>query len=141
MGRVKGVKGGLVSLRIGSMNVPSMKKKDGEVVDMAARRRLNFCCLQETGWKGKGARKFGEYKFFWMGCADGIHGVGLLVAERCIEKVLEMRRVSERLMVVRVIVGRTVLNLISAYAPTSWKTDALERRILHLIREGCVGDR
>ena len=30
---------------------------------------------------------------------------------------LEVRRVSERLMVVRVIVGRTVLNLISAYAP------------------------
>ena len=28
-----------------------------------------------------------------------------------------MRRVSERLMVVRVIVGRTVLNLISAYVP------------------------
>ena len=39
------------------------------------------------------------------------------MAERWIEKVLEVRRVSERLMVVRVIVGRTVLNLISAYAP------------------------
>ena len=59
----------------------------------------------------------GEYKFFWMGCAKGIHGVGLLVADRWIDKVLEVKRVSERLMVVRVIVGRTVLNLISAYAP------------------------
>ena len=105
-----------MSLRIGSVNVLTMKK-EGEVVDMAARRRLDFCCLQETGWKGEGARKLGEYKFFWMGCSRGIHGVGLLVAERWIEKVLEVRRVSERLMVVRVIVGRTVLNLISAYAP------------------------
>ena len=51
-----------------------------------------------------------------MGCLRGIHGVRLLVAERWIEKVLEVRRVSERLMAVRVIVGRTVLNLISAYA-------------------------
>ena len=106
-----------MSLRIGSVNVSTMKKKEGEVVDMAARRRLDFCCLQETGWKGEGARKLGEYKFFWMGCSRGIHGVGLLVAERWIEKVLEVRHVSERLMVVRVIVGRTVLNLISAYAP------------------------
>ena len=75
------MKGGLVSLRIGSVNVPTMKK-DGEVVDMAARRHLDFCCLQETGWKGEGARKLGEYKFFWMGCSKEIHGVGLLVADR-----------------------------------------------------------
>ena len=46
------------------MNVASMKRRDGEVVDMAARRRLDFCCLQETGWKGDCARKVGEYKFF-----------------------------------------------------------------------------
>ena len=35
-GRERGVKEGLVPLRIGSLNVTSMKKKDGEVVDMAA---------------------------------------------------------------------------------------------------------
>ena len=115
IGREWSVKGGLVSLRIGSVNVSTMKRKEGEVVDMAARRHLDFYCLQETGWKGEGARKLGEYKFFWMGSSRGIHGVGLLVAERWIEKVLEVRCV--RLMVVRVIVGRTVLNLISAFAP------------------------
>ena len=60
MGREWSVKGGLVSLRIGSVNVSTMKRKEGEVVDMAARRRLDFCCLQETGWKGEGARKLGE---------------------------------------------------------------------------------
>ena len=103
------------------MNVTSMKKKDGEVVDMAARRRLDSCCLQETGWKGEGARKLGEYKFFRMGCSRGIHGIGLLVADRWIEKVVEVRHVSKRLMVVRVIVGRTMLNLISAYAPQAGK--------------------
>ena len=49
MGRENGVKGGLVSSRIGSVNVTSMKKKDGEVVDMAARRCLDFSYLKETG--------------------------------------------------------------------------------------------
>ena len=39
-----------------------------------------------------------------MGCCKkGIHGVGMLVPVRRIEKVLDVNRVSERLMVVRVI--------------------------------------
>ena len=109
-----------------------------EVVDMAARRRLDFCCLQETGWKGEGAEKMGEYKFFWMGCAKGIHGVGLLVAEGWIEK--EVKCVSET--------DGGEGNYREDYAEldfcicaTSWKTYAGERRMLHLIREDGVGDR
>jgi hypothetical protein len=35
-----------------------------------------------------------------------VSGDGILVAERWIESVLEVRRVSERLMVVRLVVGR-----------------------------------
>ena len=90
------MKGGLVSPRIGSVNVTTMRGRDGEVARMAARRRLDFCCLQETGWRGEGARRLGEYKFFWMGCERVIHGVGLLVADRWVEKVLDVKRVSER---------------------------------------------
>ena len=81
--------------------------QDGEVVSMDTGRQLGFCCLQETGWRGEGARRMVEFKFFWMGCERGIHGVGLLVADKWIEKVLD---VSERFMVMRVIVGKTVLN-------------------------------
>ena len=35
-----------------------------------------------------------------MGCERGIHGVGLIVADRWIEKVLDVKHVSERLMAV-----------------------------------------
>ena len=59
----------------------------------------------------------GAYKLFWRGGEKGIHGVGMLVADRWIEKVLEVKCVIERLLIVRVIVGRSVLNLISVYAP------------------------
>ena len=52
-----------------------------------------------------------------MGCERGVDGVGLLVADRWIEKVLDVKHESEGLMVMRVIVGKTVLNLISVYAP------------------------
>ena len=69
----------------------------------------------------------GAYKLFWMGCEKGIHGVGMLVADRWIEKVLDVKRVSERLMVVRVMVGRSVLNLISVYAPQAGWSRRLKR--------------
>ena len=58
---------------------------------------------------------------------QGIHGVGMLVADRWIEKVLDVKHVSERLMVVRVIVGRSVLNLISVYATQAgWSREVKE---------------
>ena len=41
-----------VSLRVGTVNIGSMSRRSGEVVDMAGRRDLDFCCLQETRWKG-----------------------------------------------------------------------------------------
>ena len=34
-------------------------------------------------------------QFFWMVCVRGIHGVGLLVADRWIEKGLDVERVRE----------------------------------------------
>ena len=100
----------MVTLRVGSVNVSTMRGHEGEVVDMAASRRLDFCCLQETGWKGEGVRKLGGYKFFWMGREEGYHGVGVLVAEKWIKKVLDVKRWSERIMVLRVVVGRSVVN-------------------------------
>ena len=84
-GSVKCAMGGLATLRIGSVNVGTMRGRDGEVVEVATRRHLDFCCLQKNGWRGECARKIGGYKFLWMGCGKGIHGVELLVADRWID--------------------------------------------------------
>ena len=69
-------------LRVGSVNVSSMWKKDGEMAEMVARRRLDFCCIQESRWKGEGARVLGsgsmKCKFFWKGCDSGYSGVGVI---------------------------------------------------------------
>ena len=70
---------------------------------------------------GGSARSFGNegtmYKFFWAGCEDGLAGVGILVAERWVDKVIEVKRISERIMVLRVVVGNSILNIVSFYAP------------------------
>ena len=52
-----------------------------------------------------------------MGGEDGLAGVGVLVAERWFYKMMEVNSFSARLMVVRDMIGKSVLNLISVYAP------------------------
>ena len=108
-------------LRVGSANVGSMSTRYAEVVNISAKRRLDFCCLQETRWRGQSSRCIkGDgviYKCFWKGCKKGTAGVGVLVAEKWINSVIEVRKISERLMVLRVSVGERVLNLLTVYAP------------------------
>jgi hypothetical protein len=66
-------------VRVGTANVGTLRKRSGEVVEMVERRCLDFCCLQETRWRGAGARIFGKYKLLWSGCSEGTAGVGVLV--------------------------------------------------------------
>ena len=40
-------------LRVDSLNVGTMSGRDGELADMAGRRGLDFCCFQETRWRGE----------------------------------------------------------------------------------------
>ena len=57
------------------------------------------------------------YKFLWAGCEEGLAGVDILVAEKWIGKVIEMKHISDRIMALRVTVGKSVLNIVSVYAP------------------------
>jgi hypothetical protein len=115
-------------LRFGSLNVGTMKGRSGEIAECVGRRNLDFCCLQETKWKGQGARflegdrEGNRYKFFWVGCKEdkkGNAGVGVMVAEKWENKIIEVRRINERLMMVRIAIGERVINVVSAYAPHS----------------------
>ena len=62
-------------MKIGTANVGTMTGRSGEVVEMAKRRQLDVCCLQETRWKGGGARTFGNYKFLWASGRESTAGV------------------------------------------------------------------
>jgi hypothetical protein len=110
-------RGGGVELRVATVNVGTMRGREGEVEEILRRRKIDLCCLQETRWKGGSARMIGEYKFFWIGGKEGISGVGVMIAREWIDSVVEVHRVSDRMMVLRVSIGKVVLNLVSVYAP------------------------
>ena len=64
----------------------------------------------------------GKYKLFWKGCSEGVSGVGVIVSEEFIDKVVEVTRVSERLMMVKLIVGKCLMNVMAAYAPQTGRS-------------------
>ena len=56
----------------------------------------------------------------------GTAGVGVFVAEGWIEKVFEVQRVSDRIILVKLIVGQHVVTFLSVYAPQSGLSDEVK---------------
>ena len=109
------------SFRVGTLNVGTMKGKASEVVEAVLRRRVDLCCLLETRWKMEGVKqivgKDSHYKLFWSGNDYGTGGVGVLLAEEWWEKVLEVVRFSDRIIRIRMTIGKTVFVIVCVYAP------------------------
>ena len=108
-------------MRTATWNVSSMVSRSGEVVDALHRRKIDFCCAKETRLKGESARMLGangrRYKFFCQCCNKGTAGVGVFIAERWIDSVVNVVRVNERIMYVKPVNGKQIVNIVSAYAP------------------------
>ena len=62
-------------------------------------------------------QKSNGYKFLWQGCPEGICGMGGLVSGEFMDKVVEVKRMSECLMMVKLVIGKCLMNVISGYAP------------------------
>ena len=60
--------------------------------------------------------KDSRYKCFWIGNELGTGGVGVLLPEKGIDKVLDIKRVSDRLRMIKMIVGE-VVTVLSVYTP------------------------
>ena len=56
-----------------------------------------------------------RYKFYWSGNDKGTARVGVFVAEEWIEKGFEVQRVSERIILVKLIVGQCAVTFLSVY--------------------------
>ena len=61
---------------------------------------------------GVAVRDRWESMFFWAGCNQGTTRVEVLVAKRWVESVIEVKRVNERLIVVKVAIGKRTVNVI-----------------------------
>ncbi|KAK3538399.1 hypothetical protein QTP86_001745 [Hemibagrus guttatus] len=111
-------KGKSVGLRIGTLNVGTMTGKGRELADMMERRKVDILCVQETRWKGSKARSIeAEFKLFYYGVDSKRNGVGVVLKEEFVRNVLEVKRVSDRVMSLKLEIEGVMLNVVSGYAP------------------------
>ncbi|KAK3505658.1 hypothetical protein QTP70_020899, partial [Hemibagrus guttatus] len=111
-------KGKSVGLRIGTLNVGTMTGKGRELADMMERRKVDILCVQETRWKGSKARSIGAgFKLFYYGVDSKRNGVGVVLKEEFVRNVLEVKRVSDRVMNLKLEFEGVMLNVVSGYAP------------------------
>ncbi|KAK3525514.1 hypothetical protein QTP86_033482 [Hemibagrus guttatus] len=94
------------------------KGKGRELADMMERRKVDILCVQETRWKGSKARSIGAgFKLFYYGVDSKRNGVGVVLKEEFVRNVLEVKRVSDRVMSLKLEIEGVMLNVVSGYAP------------------------
>ena len=125
-------------IKVATWNVGTLTGRSGEVVRVLEKRRVDLCCLQETRWKGEGTKKLGGYKLFWKGVEQGnaaVGGVGILVAEKWRPRIVEIMRVDVRVLLVKLIIGKHLVSIVSAYAPSSSHSEMEKDRFWEILQD------
>ncbi|KAK3573700.1 hypothetical protein QTP86_032065, partial [Hemibagrus guttatus] len=111
-------KGKSVGLRIGTLNVGTMTGKGRKLADMMERRKVDILCVQETRRKGSKSRSIGAgFKLFYYGVDSKRNGVGVVLKEEFVRNILAVKRVSDRVMSLKLEIEGVMLNVVSGYAP------------------------
>ena len=108
-------------LKVCTVNVGTMKGRGREIANMLHRRGADICCVQEVRYKGGSSMTIGDgdekFKFWYSGNCVGSNGVGIFVKQNLAENVIEVNRCSDRIMKIKIVLGKTVYHVYSAYAP------------------------
>ncbi|KAK3516552.1 hypothetical protein QTP70_022058, partial [Hemibagrus guttatus] len=87
-------------------------------MDLRKQQRRELLFNEETRWKGSKARSTGAgFKLFYYGVDSKRNGVGVVLKEEFVRNVLEVKRVSDRVMSLKLEIEGVMLNVVSGYAP------------------------
>ena len=83
-------------------------------------RKVDTCGLQEVRWRCASARlvegKDCRFKLFWVGNDEGMGGVRVLLAEKWVETIFDVKRVSDRIMLIQLVTEKIIVTVLSVYA-------------------------
>ncbi|KAL5152766.1 Craniofacial development protein 2 [Glycine soja] len=106
-------------IHFGTWNIGTLTRKSMEIVDVMVRRKINFMCLQETKWTGEKAKELDNsgFKLWYTGKIRSRNGVGIIVDKEWKKDVVDVRRVGDRIIALKLVVRQDTFNVISGYAP------------------------
>ena len=115
-------------IQFSTWNVGYMLGKWGEISENLKRPCVNICCLQEKRWKGKGAKIIRNgFKFFSSGGCKGENGVGVMLANWLIGKIVGPERFNDRVMKVNIVIGDVVWEVVSCYFPQAGRRSFMNK--------------
>ncbi|KAM2034227.1 hypothetical protein ACFX16_037464 [Malus domestica] len=90
-----------------------------EVVEVMVRRGISIMCLQETKWVGLKAKDLENsgFKLWYSGTNRTINVVGIIVDKTLTKDVVDVKKVGDRIMAIKIVIGQEIINVISAYEP------------------------
>ena len=77
------------------------------------------------------------YKFYWCGNKSNLGGAGFLLAEKWTHNAFEVHRVSDRILVLRLLLGESVFTFVSVYAPQVGRPNK-EKTIFYHELQKCI---
>ncbi|KAG5591071.1 hypothetical protein H5410_041585 [Solanum commersonii] len=86
-------------------------------------------------WVGAKARDVDGFKLWYSGGSRDRNGVGILVDGDLREQVVEVRRINDRLMTIKLVIGGSTLSVISAYAPQVGLDEEAKKRFYEELDE------
>ena len=106
---------------------------------MMKRRRIDVCAIQEVHYKGNGARiiegERNSYKIWWSGGEKGERGIAVIMRKNLAENVIEVKRMDDRMMKVKMIYGEEIINFFSVYAPHQGLTERYKEEFREKLSE------
>ncbi len=102
-----------------------MEGEAWDVVDKMKRRNMEVLCVQETKWKGDGARKMAEgYKMLHAGGDGRSNSVGIIVNVDISKEVVRVERSQGRIIAVWMMISKQMVCVICVYGPQTGRTEA-----------------
>lgn len=105
-------------LNLATWIVGTLTGKAAELTSALPTRKVDIACPQETRWKGEKSCQIRHgYKLPYFGEVSGRNGVGIAINEEPSNEVPDMVRRTDRLIAVGMVWGKSIVNIVSAYAP------------------------
>ena len=106
-------------IRIRTCNIGSLTGKLMELVDIMIHRKINILSIQETKWVGEKAKEIDSlgFKLWYSGRSRTRNGVGVIIDKSLKDNVVEINRIDDRIIALKIVVDTKIINVISVYAP------------------------
>ncbi|KAL1446168.1 hypothetical protein WDU94_012372, partial [Cyamophila willieti] len=130
------------TLRIGILNVLTLKNKVEECIDVLIERKLDILGLSEVKRKGNGMEELrAGFHIFWSGGNEAKYGVAIIVSNDIKNCITEVNNISDRLMKINIKLRDDTITILQCYTPQTGCPDSEKQEFENLLESHLRGDK